>query len=152
MAVADRYIVENGRVSFKKKVKVKPPFVAKPDPTIDHIMSNVGDCEQQESVETAGMVTLRIPSDPLAPNGLRPLDINLNGQNYSLPRDVSAKVPREVADIVLNAQSSTSIVPSTRGGKIVCQVDPDTGDYLEGKGPVEQENRRFNVIVEERDE
>lgn len=139
--------MKDGKLEFVGEVKRPSKFKA--DPTVDHIMSNLPDCEQQQSVETAGLVTLRVPSDPNDPQGNRPLDINLNGHNYSLPRDVTATVPKEIADIILNAQASVSTVPTTRGEKIVCQVDPETGQYIDGHGPQQVENRRFNVIVED---
>ena len=140
----------DGQLSFLEEVKRPAKF--KPNPTVDHIMSNMADSEDQKSVETAGMVTLRVPSNPNDPNGTRPLDINLNGQAYSLQRDVTATVPKEIAEIILNAQSSVSTVPTTRGEKVICQVDPQTGTYIPGKGPVQVENRRFNVIVEDVEE
>lgn len=139
--------MKDGSLGYIGEVKLPPKFAV--DPTVDHIMSNLPDSEGQERVETSGMVTLRVPSDPNDPQGNRPLDINLNGQNYSLARDVSAKVPKEIADIIMNAQSSTSILPAARGEKVVCQVDPQTGQYVDGHGPAQIENRRFNVIVEE---
>ena len=159
MAIAQRYTVKDGELKFMGKVKRANKFKA--NPTVDHIMSNLAvdprdkkenaRPQRQKKVETTGMVTLRIPSDPYAPNGMRPLDINLNGQNYSLPRDVSATVPKEIADIVLNAQSSTSTAPLARGEKVVCQMDPGTGKYVPGREPSQVENRRFNVIVEDQD-
>lgn len=141
--------MKDGQLSFLGEVKRPSKF--KPNPTVDHIMSNMADCEEQKSVETQGMVTLRIPSNPNDPNGTRPLDINLNGQNYSLPRDVTATVPKEIAEIIVNAQSSVSTVPAARGEKVICQVDPQTGSYLPGKGPTQIENRRFNVIIEDQE-
>lgn len=158
MAIAQRYTVKDGEIKFMGRVKRANKFKA--NPTVDHIMENLA-CDpsdksdhpqQQKKVETSGMVTLRIPSDPNSPNGMRPLDINLNGQNYSLPRDVPATVPKEIADIVLNAQSSISSVPAAQGEKVVCQVDPESMAYLPGKGLSQQENRRFNVIVEDMEE
>lgn len=146
MPVAKRYQIKGGQLDFIGKVKRPPKF--KPDPTVDHIMSNVEDQETQKKVETSGLVTLRVPSNPNDPQGTRPLDINLNGQSYSLPRDVSATVPREIAEIILNAQASTSTVPIAKGEKVVCEVD-SSGAYVAGKGPREIENRRFNVIVED---
>jgi len=147
MALAKRFKMKDGQLSFFGEVKRPSKF--KPDPTVDHIMSSLDDKEQQQSVETTGMVTLRVPSDPNDPNGNRPLDINLNGTNYSLPRDVQATIPKEIADIVLNAQASISTVPLARGERVVCQVDTDGSTYLPGKGPAQIENRRFNVIVED---
>jgi len=147
MAIAKRFIMKDGQLTFFGEVKRPSKF--RPAPLVDHIMSNIDDHEEQKSVETSGLVTLRVPSDPNAPNGTRPLDINLNGKNYSLPRDASATVPKEIADIVLNAQSSVSVVPIARGEKVVCQVDPATGTYMNGKGMTKVENRRFNVIVED---
>ena len=147
MQKASRFAMKDGKLEYLGEVKRPASF--SPDPTVDHIMSNLPDTDQQQRVETAGMVTLRIPSDPSDEQGHRPLDINLNGENYSLPRDVTAKVPVEIAEIILNAQRSVSVVPATRGEKVVCQVDPESGQYLPGKGMVEQENRRFNVIVED---
>lgn len=144
---AKRFVMNDGKLDFVGEVKRPPKFAV--DPTVDHIMSNLPGSEGQQEVETGGMVTLRIPSDPNDPQGNRPLDINLNGQNYSLPRDVTAKVPKEIADIVLNAQSSISVVPAARGEKVICQVDPQTGQYLPGQGPTQIENRRFNVVVED---
>lgn len=147
MQKANRFVMKDGKLEFVGEVKRPSKFTA--DPTVDHIMSNLPDCEQQQSVETAGLVTLRVPSDPNDPQGNRPLDINLNGHNYLLPRDVTATVPKEIADIILNAQASVSTVPAARGEKIVCQVDPQTGQYVDGKGMIAQENRRFNVIIED---
>ena len=149
MAIADRYTMKEGQIHFMGKVKRANK--SKPNPTVDHIMSNLHDVEEQKSVETTGMVTLRVPSNPNDPQGNRPLDINLNGQNYSLQRDVSATVPKEIADIVLNAQSSTSTAPLARGERVVCQMDPGTGKYVPGKEPSQVENRRFNVIVEDQE-
>ncbi len=150
MPVAKRFAMKEGQLTFLGEVKRTSKFKA--NPTVDHIMSNLPDCETQQRVETAGMVTLRVPSNPNDLNGSRPLDINLNGQNYSLPRDVTATVPKEIADIILNAQSSVSTVPAARGEKVICQVDPETMNYLPGKGPSQVENRRFNVIVEDVEE
>lgn len=150
MALAKKYSMKDGQLTFLGEVKRASKFKA--NPMVDHIMSNLPDCETQKRVETAGMVTLRVPSNPHDPQGNRPLDINLNGQNYRLPRDVNATVPKEIAEIILNAQSSTSILPITKGEKIVCQVDPETGTYMPGKGPTQVENRRFNVIVEDVEE
>jgi len=147
MAIADRYKVKDGEVTFMGKVK--RAMGIKPNPTVDHILSNIAGEDEQKSVETSGMVTLRVPSDPQAPNGTRPIDINLNGKSYSLARDVTATVPKEIADIVINSQSSTSVVPAARGEKVVCQMDPETGDYVQGKGMITQENRRYSVIVED---
>jgi len=142
-------MMKNGKLEFKGKVKRPSKFKAAP--LVDHVMSNMADSEEQRSVETTGMVTLRVPSDPNAPNGMRPLDINLNGKSYSLPRDVNATVPKEIADIVLNAQSTMSSAPLARGERVVCQVDQETGKYVSGKGPSQVENRRFNVIVEDQE-
>ena len=139
--------MKDGQLTFFGEVKRPAKF--RPDPLVDHIVSNLEDSEEQKSIETSGMVTLRVPSDSNAPNGMRPLDINLNGKNYSLPRDVTATVPKEIADIVINAQASKSIVPAARGERVICQVDPQTSNYLPGKGMVSVENRRFNVIVED---
>ena len=138
--------MKDGQLEFFGEVKKPSKF--KTNPVVDHVMSNVHDHEQQKSVETRGMVTLRIPSNPNEPNGMRSLDLNLNGKNYSLQRDVTATIPKELADIVINAQSSISTVPSTRGERVVCQVDPISGTYVNGKGPQKDENRRFSVIVE----
>ena len=107
MAKAMRYAMKDGQLDFIGEVKLPSKFKA--NPTVDHIMSNVHDHGQQKKVETRGMVTLRVPSNPVEPNGMRPLDINLNGKNYSLQRDVTATVPKEIADIVINAQSSTYV-------------------------------------------
>ena len=150
MAIAKRFEMKSGQLNFLGEIKRPSKF--KPNPTVDHIMSNLADCEDQKSVETVGMVTLRVPSNPNDPNGTRPLDINLNGQNYSLPRDVTATVPKEIAEIIVNAQASVSAMPTTRGEKIVCQVDPGSGHYLPGKEPTQIENRRFNVIIEDQED
>jgi len=148
MATVQRYEMIQGRLIFKGTIK--RPSKERPDPLIDHVMSNLHDSEEQKSVETTGLVTLRVPSDPNEPNGMRPLDINLNGHQYSLPRDVTATVPQEIAEVVLNAQAGKStIVPAARGEKVICQIDPASGTYLPGKEPGEIENRRFNVVVED---
>ena len=146
---AKRYVMKDGSLGCIGEVKRPSPGAI--DPTVDRIMSNLPDSEGQQEVETGGMVTLRVPSDPNDDQGNRPLDINLNGKNYSLPRDVTARVPKEIAQIIINAQSSISTVPAARGEKVVCQEDPQTGQYVQGHGPAQIENRRFNVIVEGED-
>ena len=85
--------MKDGQLDFVGEVKTKPKFKA--SPVVDRIMSNVHDEEMQRPTEARGMVTLRVPSNPNEPNGMRSLDINLNGKNYSLARDVTATVPKE---------------------------------------------------------
>ena len=150
MPIASRYEMIDGKICFTGIVK--RPSKLRPAPVVDHIMEGWGDSDsdQSRSVETSGFVTLRIPSDG-TPEGSRPIDIGLNGQNYRLQRDIPATVPKEVAEILVNAEKSVSIVPMAKGEKIVCQVDPATGAYLPGKGPQEVENRRFNLEIEEED-
>lgn len=147
--------MKDGQLNFLGKVKRPNKFKA--NPMVDHIMENMAASDdqhpqEQRKVETAGMVTLRVPSDPHDPQGNRPLDINLNGQNFRLQRDVTATVPKEIADIVLNSQKSVSDQPAAVGEKVVCQVDPSTGTYVPGKAPKPVETRRFNVIVEDVEE
>lgn len=144
MAIAQRFKIVDGKPKFIGTVKTRKK---RPDPVIDHIMANVGD-EQQKQVETSGFVTLRIPSGEDA-ESQRPIDIGLNGQNYKLYRDVPATVPVEIAEILQNAEKSVSIVPMAKGERVVCQVDPESGTYLPGKGPQPVENRRFNLNIEE---
>lgn len=148
MPIASRYEMIDGKITFTGMVKQKPKF--RPDPTIDHIMSGLGesDSDTMKSVETSGFVTLRIPSDG-SPEGSRPVDIGLNGQNYRLQRDVPATVPVEIAEILINAEKSHTIMPLAKGERIVCQVDPNSGTYFPDKAPQTIENRRFNLNIEE---
>lgn len=60
-------------------------------------------------------------------------------------------MPKEIAEILINAEKSVSIMPQAQGERIVCQVDPDTGTYLPGREPKAVENRRFNLEIEEVD-
>lgn len=147
MPIASRYELVEGKIKFIGTMKTAG---ARPNPTIDHIMSGLGDSDsdQPSEVETSGFVTLRIPSDD-TPEGQRPIDIGLNGVNYKLPRDTPATVPVEIAEILQNAEKSVSIVPMAKGERVVCQVDPDSGTYLPGKGPQTVENRRFKLEIEE---
>ena len=147
MPIASRYELVEGKIKFTGIVRTAG---TRPNPTIDHIMSGLGDTDsdQLSEVETSGFVTLRIPSDD-TPEGQRPLDIGLNGVNYKLLRDIPATVPVEIAEILQNAEKSVSVVPMAKGERVVCQVDPDTGTYLPGKGPQIIENRRFKLEIEE---
>ena len=147
MPIASRYEMVNGKMKFQGLIR-RP--INRPNPTIDHIMSGLGDTDTDQSteIETSGFVTLRIPSDG-TPEGQRPIDIGLNGRNYRLERDVPATVPKEIAEILVNAEKSVSVVPIAKGERVVCQVDPDSGTYLSGHGPQEVENRRFNLEIEE---
>lgn len=149
MSIASRYEMVEGKIRFIGTVKKTGN---RPNPTIDHIMSGLGnaDSDQQSEIETSGFVTLRIPSDG-TPEGSRPVDIGLNGRNYKLSRDTPATVPREIAEILQHAEKSVSIVPVAKGERVVCQVDPESGTYLPGKGPQSVENRRFNLNIEEID-
>lgn len=149
MPIASKYELVDGKIQFIGHVK-RPS--ARPNPIIDHIMSGVGDSDtdQPHEVETSGFVTLRIPSDG-TPEGNRPVDIGLNGRNYRLQRDVAATVPKEIAEILQNAEKSVSVVPMAKGERVVCQVDPESGTYLPGRGPETIENRRFNLEIEETD-
>lgn len=149
MSIASKYEVIDGRVQFTGIVKRRS---SRPNPMIDHLISGLGgaDSDQQSEVETSGFVTLRIPSDG-TPEGSRPIDIGLNGRNYKLERDMPATVPREIAEILQNAEKSVSVVPMAKGERVVCQVDPESGTYFPGKGPQAIENRRFNLEIEEVD-
>lgn len=149
MPIASRYELVEGKIKFIGTVRKAG---ARPNPTIDHIMSGLGsaDSDQQAEVETSGFVTLNIPSDG-TPEGSRPIDIGLNGRNYKLPRDTPATVPVEIAQILQNAEKSVSVVPMTKGERVVCQVDPESGTYLPGRGPQTIENRRFNLEIGEVD-
>lgn len=149
MPIASRYELVEGKIRFIGTIKTAGN---RPNPTIDHLISGLGDTDsdQPQEVETTGFVTLNIPSDG-TPEGSRPIDIGLNGRNYKLPRDTPATVPREIAEILKNAEKSVSIVPMAKGERIVCQVDPESGTYLPDKGPQAVENRRFNLNIEEID-
>lgn len=149
MPIASKYEVIDGKVQFTGIVKRRSN---RPNPVIDHIMSGLGDADtdQSKEMETSGFVTLRIPSGA-DPEDQRPVDIGLNGQNYRLYRDTPATVPKEIAEILINAEKSVSIMPQAQGERIVCQVDPDTGTYLPGREPKAVENRRFNLEIEEVD-
>ena len=147
MAIASKFVIKNGIVTFVGMVKRK--LSNTPDPVQDRVLSNSPDIEDQKEIDTEGFVTLRIPSDPSDPRGGEPIDINLNGRNYVLPRDKVATIPKEIAEILLNAESSKSIAPLCKNERIVCQVDPGTGTYIEGSKPQEVETRRFKVEIEE---
>jgi len=146
MPIASKYEVIDGKVQFMGIVKRRSN---RPNPVIDHIVSGLGgsDSDQTKEIETSGFVTLRIPSGE-DPESKRPVDIGLNGHNYRLYRDTSATVPKEIAEILINAEKSVSIMPQAQGERIVCQVNPDTGTYIPGKEPTVVENRRFNLEIE----
>lgn len=145
--------MEDGQLSFFGEVKRPSKFRA--DPTVDHIMSNIANDptedspQQQKSEEASGMVTLRVLSNPADPQSMRPVEINLNGEHYTLPRDVPATVPKEIYEVIKNSESSQTVLPTAMGEKITCQFDHETGQYIKGKEPKVVENRRFNVIVED---
>ena len=147
MPIASRYELVDGKIRFQGTIK-RP--INRPNPMIDHVISGLGDSDTDQSieVETSGLVTLRVPSDG-TPDGQRPIDIGLNGRNYRLERDIPATVPKEIAEILVNAEKSVSVVPIAKGERITCQVDPDSGNYISGHGPQEVENRRFNLEIEE---
>ena len=147
MPIASRYELVDGKIQFQGTIRRS---ISRPNPMIDHVMSGLGDSDTDQSteVETSGFVTLRVPSDG-TPDGQRPIDIGLNGRNYRLERDIPATVPKEIAEILVNAEKSVSVVPIAKGERITCQVDPDSGTYLSGHGPQEVENRRFNLEIEE---
>jgi len=149
--IASKYELIDGKIKFTGMIKRPNKF--RPDPTVDRIMSSMGDSNESgegRETETSGFVTIRIPSDD-SPDGKRPVDIGLNGQNYRLYRDQLATVPKEIAEILANAEKSVSIMPAAKGEKVVCQVDPNTGTYFKDKGPTEIVNRRFNLEIEEED-
>lgn len=147
MAIASKYEMIDGKIQFTGLVKRPSKH---PNPTVDHIIEGLGDRDSDEmrESETTGFVTLRIPSGD-DPESKRPIDIGLNGQNYRLYRDTPATVPKEIAEILIHAEKSVSIMPIAQGEKIVCQIDPNTGTYLPKKGPTEIINRRFNLEIEE---
>ncbi|MFQ5715026.1 MAG: hypothetical protein ACE5GU_13445 [Candidatus Scalinduaceae bacterium] len=128
--MAKGYVVRKAKASqIKKKV----------DPKVDKILENQGgDIEEQKLVETKELVTVRIPSDN-SPRGNMPIDINLNGRNYRIYRDMTCKIPKEIAEIL--KRSSKYITENSDLRKT--QLD-ESGFYVSGR--VKKKESRFNLI------
>ena len=117
----------------------------RPDPTVDHIMVSLGgDTEATRKEETSGMVTLMVRSDD-SPLGHQPIDLNLNGVNYQLPRDTLATIPKELADILLNAANIKTRAPATdhRGRLLV--HSSDRGNSFDGFQEIDQSRWRVDI-------
>lgn len=141
--------------------KHKSGKMIKPDPTVDRIMECIPyldpteniDLEKLEKmnvtkeVETKGLVTLHIRSDD-SPLGNRPIEINLNGINYLLPRDRVATVPWEVAEILKNSASAHSVAPLAEDG-VVRAVSDGSGHIVSGMKKVNV--ARFDIDIEKED-
>ena len=133
--------MEVSDVKNKKLTKLRKKI---PDPVVDHILEKEYDKETDKKVETSGLVTLMVPINHDDPNGDRPIYLNHNGHNYVLPRGKLATIPKELAQILVNASRTTSMVP-----KLGKTRHDTTGRMI---GELEEEvHERFTVIIERED-
>lgn len=135
---AKRYIHDGQSVVYAGQVK----RVRHVDPTVDTILELVGSEGEAKETSTEGLVTLRVHSDPNSPQGNRPIEMNLNGQNYTIARDTPTTVPVEIADLLVHSATRTTMAPID--GKTQTGQD---GQYLT---PLEERDvSQFKVTIDE---
>lgn len=129
--------------------KVKASQISKrPEPRVDKILENQGgDTDEQRSVDTRGLITIRIPVDPYASRGDMPVELHHNGRDYVIERDKSCTLPLELYEVIANASRSEAKVPKLEINRGRGPRTGQNGAYLEDL-PTEI-NERFKVIIED---